>query len=416
MTSSPAVADRHPILRATDHIGAALKDVAGVDPMFMATRDKADALMALSILESQLTSLRMRVMVSAQDVADLDAARTVAGWMEARTRTDHGPNHRSLHLAQALDGRWHQVGSALNEGRVNVAQAEVITHALDELPDDVPVATLESAEAHLVAEAAQFGPQALRRLGRRILEVVAPAAAEDQERIALENEEARARRHLSLFSQRLGDGTTRITIRVPDSVAARLRTYLDAFTSPRRSPGDAVALTDRVPSYRAKGQAFCDLLESLDPRRVPLHGGDATTVMVTIGLDQLRNNLGAAALGAEDRLSPGEVRRLACTANIIPVVLSGRSEVLDLGRSARLFSPAQRKAMAIRDKRCRAEGCSTDATWCEAHHNKDPWSRGGKTDLADGILFCSWHHHRAHDDRYTQEDLPNGDVRFKRRT
>ena len=110
------------------------------------------------------------------------------------------------------------------------------------------------------------------------------------------------------------------------------------------------------------------------------------------------------------------MRRLACAARIIPVVLGGRSEVLDLGRSRRLFSPAQRKAMAVRDRRCRAEGCTVPAAWCEAHHATNPWARGGSSDLADGVLLCSWHHHRAHDPRYDARRLPQGDYRFHRRT
>ena len=100
---------------------------------------------------------------------------------------------------------------------------------------------------------------------------------------------------------------------------------------------------------------------------------------------------------------------------IVPVVLGGRSEVLDLGRGSRLFRSTQRKAMAVRDRRCRAEGCTIPAAWCEAHHATNPWSRGGRTDLADGVLLCSWHHHRAHDDRYLHDRLPNGDYRFHRR-
>jgi len=287
--------------------------------------------------------------------------------------------------------------------------------ALDELPDDLPAEVVERAEEHLVSEAERFGPRALAILGRRILEVVAPEVAEDQERIALEREEARAERATSYFSQRLGDGTTRISLRVADAVAARLDTYLQSFTSPRRAAGDATGLADRLPSYQAKGLAFGALLESLDPKRAPIHGGDATTVMVTVSLDQLRSGLGGAEIGVDERISIGQVRRLACTATIIPVVLGGKSEILDLGRSARLFSPAQRKAMAVRDKRCRAEGCTVPATWCEGHHFRSPWSRGGRTDLADGKLLCSHHHHRAHDDRYLVEELPNGDVRFNRR-
>ena len=115
-------------------------------------------------------------------------------------------------------------------------------------------------------------------------------------------------------------------------------------------------------------------------------------------------------------MSAAQARRLACTAQIIPVVLGGKSEVLNLGRSRRLFSSAQRKAMAIRDRRCRAENCEIPAAWCEAHHAERPWASGGRTDLKDGVLLCPFHHHKAHDPAWTAARLPSGDVRFRRRT
>jgi hypothetical protein len=72
--------------------------------------------------------------------------------------------------------------------------------------------------------------------------------------------------------------------------------------------------------------------------------------------------------------------------------------------------------MAIRDVTCRAEGCEIPAVWCEAHHAAEPWTTGGRTDLADGLLLCSWHHHRAHDHHYDTRRLPSGELRFHRRT
>ena len=136
--------------------------------------------------------------------------------------------------------------------------------------------------------------------------------------------------------------------------------------------------------------------------------------MVTIGLDSLRNELGTGAIIGGDPLSATAIRRLACEAAIIPVVLGGKGEILDLGRTRRLFSPAQRKALRLRDQHCRAEGCTIPAAWTEAHHLK-PWSKGGNTDLEDGILACNWHHHRLHDPRYETTTLSNGDIRFHRR-
>ncbi|WP_372729936.1 DUF222 domain-containing protein, partial [Nocardioides sp.] len=285
-----------------------------------------------------------------------------------------------------------------------------------ELPDDVPAETRSRAEIHLVEQARHFAPHELRVLGRRILDVVAPDLYEDHERRQVEAEERRARRTTRLVSQGLGNGATQVRITVPDATAERLLTYLHAFTSPRRQGAEAGGgVTESVPYDVNLGQAFCALLERLDPARLPVHGGDATTVVVTVDLQTLVDGLGTAALGSGGVISAAEARRLACTAKIQPMVLGGKSEILDLGRSSRLFSRAQRTALAVRDRTCRAQGCDIPAAWCEAHHAAAPWAAGGRTDLSDGRLLCSWHHHRAHDDRYLHSELPNGDVRFHRR-
>ena len=201
--------------------------------------------------------------------------------------------------------------------------------------------------------------------------------------------------------------------RLPDAVADRLRTYLEAHTSPRHQ---GVGEGDRVAPCQRLAQAFGAFLEAADPARMPLHSGDATSVLVTISLETLQSQVPGAGLVGEEPISAGDVRRLACTARIIPVVLGGTSEILDLGRSRRLFSPAQRKAMAVRDRRCRAEGCTVPAAWCEAHHATNPWVRGGRSDLAGGVVLCSWHHHRAHDPRFDTRRSPPGDYRFHVRT
>jgi hypothetical protein len=412
----------HPIIDAVADIRGALKSVADVNPTFMSTDDKATALRELVRAEAQLVELRLRVLADAGDVADRDAARDAADWLAAATQVRHEDARADLALAVALDRRWGALASGLRDGEVTVAQAQVIARALGDLPDEVPDDIVERAESVLVGHAASYGPRQLAHLGRRIIDVVAPEIAEAAEARRLAALEAAAQRATRLTLRRVGDGTTRLSGRLPDAVATRLATYLEAYTNPRKEPGaDATA---RLPYPRRLGEAFCQLLEVVDPARLPLHGGDATTVVVTASLADLRAELGTAELlgsahvpGSDDppTLTASEVRRLACTARVVPAVLGGASEILDLGRSQRIFSAAQRKALLLRDRECRADGCAIPGTWCEAHH-WFPWSKGGATDLDDGVLLCHRHHHTAHDPGRTAERMPNGDVRFSRRT
>jgi hypothetical protein len=420
-----AMTPEHPVLACAGEMSAALDRVAGVDPAYMTTPAKATALTELSRVVARAQGLLLRVLANADDVALDQGARSVEAWLAHETRADVGPMLAAGRLADALETRWRRLGDALGQGLVNDAQASVIARALDELPDDLDPELVAKAETHLLAEAAHFDPKRLRVLGRRILEVVAPGVAEEHERRLLAAEEARARRTTSLTMRRRGDGTTDVHLRISDAVAGRLRTYLEAYAAPRRGHLDSGldSGADRTdpetgrPIARSMlmGQAFCALLESMPSERLPRHGGSATTVLVTINFDTLRSQLGAAGLDTGEAISAGEAMRLACNASIVPAVLGGKGQPLHLGRARRLFSSAQRLAMGLRDGGCRARGCTIPATWCEAHHAGVPWADGGRTDIDDGVLLCSWHHHRAHDPGYRTDTLPNGDIRFRRR-
>ncbi|GAB3860784.1 hypothetical protein GCM10028801_23960 [Nocardioides maradonensis] len=391
----------HPILACARDLEKALNSVAEMPADYLRTRDKEEALLTLARVKAETAELELRLLAAAGDVAEEHAARDAGTWYAHATHITATTARADLHLARDLQAH-PLTAAALRAGDVNVPQARVIIRSIDKLSDQVDAMTKARAEKHLIKLAQTYDPRDLRVLGTKILEVVAPDIAEAELGKALEREEQAARDKCSVKLQRRGDGTTKIAALVPDSIAERLATYLDAEDSPR------------VTKSRSRGEAFCRLLEVLDPSRLPDHGGDATAVIVTVSYEALVNDLGSAMLGSTV-VSASEARRLACTAKIIPAVLGGTSEVLDLGRGRRRYAPHQRKAMCLRDKRCRADGCTIPAAWTEAHHLK-PWSQGGKTDLADGVLLCSHHHHRAHDQRYTMTKLASGDFRFHRRT
>ena len=414
MTHSPAPPE-HPLLDVVRVIDEALDETSMADPMFLSVGQKRELLVGLTRVVGRLQARRAAVLAVAADVAADEAARSAGQWLAAESHTSPREAAAAERVGAALRRRWTHLAEAVATGRVSWEQAAVLVRALEALPGDLDEDLVSKAEAHLVAEAGHFGPRELARLGRRVLEVIVPDVADAAEAAALVEEERRARRVTRLSFRPRGDGSTDLHARLPDHVASRLRVYLDAFTSPRQvgaPPGDV----DLLPLPRRRGEAFCSLLELVPADRLPVHGGTATSVMVSIDLDTLRTGLGLAETSTGELITAAQARRLACTASVIPAVLGGAGEVLDLGRARRLFSPAQRKAMAIRDRRCRVEGCDIPAAWCEAHHAATPWSRGGRTDLADGLLLCSFHHHRAHDRAWDASRLPNGDVRFARRT
>ncbi|MBG6109103.1 HNH endonuclease signature motif containing protein [Frigoribacterium sp. CG_9.8] len=126
----------------------------------------------------------------------------------------------------------------------------------------------------------------------------------------------------------------------------------------------------------------------------------ATSIVVRMSLEQLITGLGAAYIdGIETPISAGTARIMAADAEIIPEVLGGDSEVLDLGTRRRLFSRAQRLAITERDGGCAFPGCEAPPTHTEAHHI-EWWTEGGLTNLDNAITVCSRHHHTVHRDRW----------------
>ncbi|HET7194084.1 MAG TPA: DUF222 domain-containing protein [Nocardioides sp.] len=406
--SQAVIPFRHPLLRVVDDMAALLDSVAEAQPAFLTTPEKESLLVGLRRQVNRLEALEARTLAAAGDVADEHGTRSAGAWLAHETRQDPSVGRVAQRLADGVDQRWPLVADAYAAGDVSTSQARVIGKALDNLPADLDPDLRIRTEQHLVAEAAHFCPRDLRVLGRRVLEVLAPDVAEAHEARLLEKEEQAAWDHASITHRRLGNGLSRATVALPDAVMDRWLTQLHAFTSPRRNQ-------DAGPYPRRLAHAFTALLERIPDDWLPQHGGTNTTVIVTIDHDKLRQDLATAGLTTNTAITASEARRLACAAGILPAVLDGRSQPLDLGRTRRLFSPAQRKALAVRDRHCRVEGCDVPAAWCEAHHTK-PWSTGGRTDLADGVLLCSFHHHRAHDARYDIARLPDGQMRYHRRT
>jgi hypothetical protein len=411
--SQSVVPFRPRLLGAVDEIGLLLDEVADLHPMFLTTSQKQELLVAVERQTSRLEALKAKALAAAGDVADAHGTRHAGAWLAHETRQDPPEGRRAQRLSEGLDQRWPILAWAYATGSVSTAQARVIGHALDDLPADLDPSLRTRAEEHLVEQAAHFCPRDLKTLGRRVLEVLAPEVAEAHEAKLLEREEQEAWDNSSITHRRLGNGRSRAVVTLPDAAMDRWLTQLHAFTSPRRD--GRIHGNERVPYPRKLAHAFTALLERIPADWLPQHGGTTTAVVVTIDEAKLHQDLAVARLTTGAAITASEARRLACGARILPAVLDGRSHPLDLGRAKRLFTPAQRKALAIRDRECRAEGCDTPAAWCEAHH-LDPWSNHGRTDLHRGVLLCSFHHHRAHDTRYASTRMASGDLRFHRRT
>ncbi len=414
---------QHQVDRGVAVIAGALTELDDVSLLGLDQTATAASLVEIAAAEARLGELKHRVLAHASQVRVEEAtgAATTATWLARATRTTVRSSRRAVHLAAALE-TYARLREGHAAGRVNTEQAEVIARALEALPVDIPSTVKAAAEQRLVELAAHHDACDLRVLGDRVLDVVAPAVADAHEAARLEAEERAAARKTMLTMTPDGQGSVHGRFTVPELHAGMLRKQLLALvvhdkpaltttptTTAEQGEGERPEPVKAATAVEL-GAALCELLERLDGSQVPEMSTGAT-VVVTMTLETLTGGLAAATLDTGDRIAAHTARRLACEAAIIPVVLSGSREVLDVGRRKRLFTRAQRIALATRDKGCTAVGCRTAAWFCHAHHDQ-PWATGGTTDLTNGRLLCPTHHRTAHDPRYETRVLADHQIEF----
>jgi hypothetical protein len=274
---------------------------------------------------------------------------------------------------------------------------------------------VQRVEAHLVAQALEHDAKALRILGRRVLDVIAPEVGEAHENRVLEKEETDAAAAARFTMSDDGHGRTYGRFTIPTAQAAMLKKALLAIAAPKHQAAVHGAVPVRRPGPERLGKAFLDYVERYPTKQLPKAGGLNATVVVTMTLETLNGGLKAAQLDTGERISASQARLLACEAGIIPIVLGSASQVLDVGRKHRFHHEPQRIAIGVRDQSCTAQGCDWPPGLCHVHHDT-PWHLGGHTSVKDGRLLCPRHHARAHDSAYTMSRLPAGTVVFTRLT
>lgn len=339
------------------------------------------------------------------------AGRAGATSTGAMLSSDFGGDRRSAEASlrtgrQLEQSKADHTRVALVGGQITQKQADIITGGLLKLPKELPAAERTACEKSLIDQAKDLTIGDLRRAADRTTAAVEPPETVDQrENSIVEQRERAAWRATELWMSDQGDGTIAGRFRIPTAQATMLSNLLQAQAAPRRSHlqgAEDPDTSENLTYAQRAGRAFCALIEHVPTDGFATSGGTAASVTVTMDLDSLMDDLAerVAVLPTGTTVSAGQARRLACSHGIIPQVLSGASLPLDLGRSQRLFSATQRKALAQRDRGCAFPGCDRPPGWCESHHIV-PFGRGGTTDLTNGVMLCSRHHHMVHDDRWS---------------
>ena len=328
-------------------------------------------------------------------------AMSTAAWYAAATNVPRPVAKDEVRVAKRLEDCFHLTARALAAGHLSRAHAQVIVDAVDSLPACIGDARRREGEAHLVGEAAKHDVPALRRIARYLVEVIDPDGADEVLAKKLAEEEERAARKTFLSMRDDGKGTVHGRFAIPGYVADMLRVALMAIASPKRpdplarETTDEAGTTAAVPHDVLLGQAFCEYLERYPADELPTSGGINATVLVMMRLETLLGGIAPATLDTGRKITADTARRLASQCGVIPAVFDSEGVMLDMGRTVRLHTKAQRIALRAKHRTCTVEGCGVPAAYCHAHH-KNPWSTGGRTSVKDGTLLCPAHHRHAH--------------------
>jgi hypothetical protein len=342
--------------------------------------------------------------IDGRGLAVAQHASSTPVWLREHLRISIHAAKRLVDLARAVDQR-PSLDCALSAGAVNVEQAAVVAAAIQDLPADLGQELVDKAEAVLISQAGQYEPGILRKAGQRILAHVAPELAAAADAAALERMEERARQTRAFQLTRHGDGRVRLTGWLDEGGAAVVNAALDPLCAPRHD--DEL----RTPAQR-RADALVEVCElATRTEQLPDNGGQRPHVVVTVPYDPLHERLGIGTLDTGGRLSPEQVRQHACDAQLIPAVLGGDGQVLDLGRTRRLITGPLRRALELRDRGCAFPGCDRPPRWCHGHHIR-AWVDGGPTNLDNSVLLCGYHHRLIHRGHWTVRLAPDGIPEF----
>ena len=318
-------------------------------------------------------------------------ARLLAGVLnlskgEARTRVEHAGllTPRQSLSGELLPPSLPATAAELAAGAISPTHVRIIATAMGRIPDGTHPDKAAQAEQTLASAARRFDPAALTRIGERLLAHLDPDGPEPVE-------EPDTMRELRV---RTGtDGVVSLTGKLDPEGGARVLEVLGSLNA-RQPPVDGVP--DTRSQSRRDADALVEAMTSLlDEGELPTRAGQRPHLVLTMGLNELIDGLGSAALDTGGHLSAAEARCLACDATIIPMVLGSDSMPLDVGRHQRLASAALRDALGQRDQGCAFPACKRPPRYCHAHHIVS-WLDGGETKISNMCLLCEYHHTIVH--------------------
>jgi hypothetical protein len=328
---------------------------------------------------------------------EVDGSLTAASWLAHRAPVSAGDAKRIVKTARLVDNH-PRMAEALAVGATTVAHMEALSRVASK--DRLPL--VADHEEVLTVQATRLAVGEFSQLVRRWATLADDVLAAGE----FETKWQRRRLHVSVSM----DGWGVLSGYLDPEATSGLVAALDHLAPP--DPTDAKEGPRTLSQRRADG--LVDLVGWY--RRGDKPGGNPPNLNVVVDVATLNGDTPDVAMARCDLDGVGPVtratlERIACDCNLTRLVMAGDSMVLDLGRATRLATPAQRKALAVRDGGCRFPGCDRPHHWCDIHHLVS-WLQGGPTDLELLLLLCRRHHVFVHQLRWRITKSPNGTLEF----
>ncbi|WP_433502430.1 DUF222 domain-containing protein [Pseudonocardia halophobica] len=310
-------------------------------------------------------------------------------------RLDRGVAAQRVAVAEAVCPRVGLAGAALPArlpatadvfaaGDTSLAQVAVIVRLLaSPAAGRLSPELWAGAETQLAEAAATYTPRELQQWGTALLDALDEDGPEPDDGPPPQINELR----LTRFATKPGG---RLVGRYDDAALFEaIATVLDAKAAP-------LTADDERTAAERQAEALAEVCGwVLEHGELPAVGGRRPTLTVQIRLEDLENRARAAMLEFAGQLSPTALRQLACDCGVVPMVLDGAGQPLDVGRLTRSIPDGLRRAVIARDGGCAHPGCDRPPSWCEIHH-LIPWEHGGPTALGNPVMLCKAHHRQIH--------------------
>jgi hypothetical protein len=371
--------------------------VAAADKLRVDDRLITDPLMILGDTEALIDAInglqavlvrRLRE-VHHDPVAPQLTGRSTRNWLVEEQLLPGPQASRLLRLVRYLPLR-PRTEAAFNDKVINAVHVTAILTALNALPASLR----DTVEPHLIERARFYPPEEIAGFVDELLQALGIDTDGD-----IRRERRHNRRGVDVAESLHGNRSLSGNL-TPD-VGAKFTAALDAAS---RSTGPEDERTARQRRHDALGLISDTFLAQTEPSFT----GAPRTVIVTIDLATLEGRLRESWFATPfGQLSPETMRRLACDAELIPMVLGGHGEVLDIGVADHEFTTAQRRAAYQRDRgRCAFPRCRNPVN--ELHHIIFR-RHHGPTNLDNAAWLCAFHHYLVHEGGWSLERQPTGD-------